>query len=244
MVSHASGEGLGGFLRVKAVVLEDARQDTYNFEVADTHTYFVGQLNAWVHNACDPGDLLANGGGYLGGDGTTIIGVYGNKFTRLPDGTFEKVGPATAEEIATAKVVVEVPPTSLDFHETGYRIDFYDISGNPIKWLNPEKNQIEDIPLDIKFHKDHILPKHEIRRMAVTAGLKDGQIKVLLNDPKNFQPLEQSLNCSKGCRINGTDNPWDTYKGNPIRDDYRAWLENEQDLLRQHFLNQITEMKQ
>ena len=122
VVSHASGEGLGGFLRVKAVVLEDARQDTYNFEVADTHTYFVGQLNAWVHNACDPGDLLANGGGRL--DDTTIIGVYGNKFTELPDGTYENIGPATADEIAAAKVVVEVQ--SFAYGTSG---------GGPGRWL-------------------------------------------------------------------------------------------------------------
>jgi hypothetical protein len=106
VVSHASGEGLGGFLRIKAVVLEDARQDTYNFEVADTHTYFVGQLNAWVHNACDPGDLLANGGQYLGDDRTTMVGVHGGLFEKLPDGTFENIRPATAEEIALAGVVV------------------------------------------------------------------------------------------------------------------------------------------
>ena len=107
MVSHASGEGLGGFLRVKAVVLEDARQDTYNFEVADTHTYFVGQLNAWVHNACDPGDLLANGGQYLSDDKTKMVGVHGGLFEKLPDGTFENIRPATAEEIELAGVVVQ-----------------------------------------------------------------------------------------------------------------------------------------
>lgn len=223
-------------------MLEDARQDTYNFEVADTHTYFVGQLNAWVHNACDPGDLLANGGQYLGDDGTTIIGVYGNKFTRLPDGTFEKVGPATAEEIATAKVVVEVPPTSLDFHETGYRVDFYDISGNPTKWLNPETNQIEDIPLDIKFHKDHILPKKEILEMARIAGLNAEQTGRLLNDPRNFQPLNGSMNCSKGCKVNGTENPWDTYKNEPLDEDYKLWLVEQQDRMREHMQSQIDRM--
>ncbi len=40
---------------MKSVVLGDAHRDTCNFQVADTHTFFVGTLKAWVHNACDPG---------------------------------------------------------------------------------------------------------------------------------------------------------------------------------------------
>ncbi len=44
-----------GFLRVKSLTLEDKTTTVYNFEVAGTHTYFVGKLQAWVHNAdCDP----------------------------------------------------------------------------------------------------------------------------------------------------------------------------------------------
>ncbi len=52
IVSHASGEGQGGALLVKAVNARPETEDTYNFEVADTHTYFVGKTQAWVHNAC------------------------------------------------------------------------------------------------------------------------------------------------------------------------------------------------
>lgn len=61
VVRYDNGDGQAGFLLVKSVVLEDARQDTYNFEVADTHTYFVGKLNAWVHNTCEAADSIANG---------------------------------------------------------------------------------------------------------------------------------------------------------------------------------------
>ena len=56
VVRNNNGEA-SGFLLVKSVVLEDERQDTYNFEVADTHTYFVGKLEAWVHNACKPASV-------------------------------------------------------------------------------------------------------------------------------------------------------------------------------------------
>ncbi|MEJ2467362.1 MAG: hypothetical protein P8045_17030, partial [Candidatus Thiodiazotropha sp.] len=43
-----------GFLRVKSLELEDHATSVYNFEVADTHTYFVGDSKAWVHknNPC------------------------------------------------------------------------------------------------------------------------------------------------------------------------------------------------
>jgi hypothetical protein len=42
----------GDRLEVTAVQKNSAQQDTYNFEVAEFHTYFVGALGAWVHNAC------------------------------------------------------------------------------------------------------------------------------------------------------------------------------------------------
>jgi hypothetical protein len=34
-----------------------ALHDTFNFEVADFHTYFVGEDGAWVHNMKDCGEL-------------------------------------------------------------------------------------------------------------------------------------------------------------------------------------------
>jgi hypothetical protein len=45
-------------LRVIAVENTGRTQATFNIEVADTHTYFVGDAQAWVHNACP----LANDG--------------------------------------------------------------------------------------------------------------------------------------------------------------------------------------
>ena len=36
-----------------------------NFEVADYHTYFVGKLGVWVHNACVPNGDLAKEIGML-----------------------------------------------------------------------------------------------------------------------------------------------------------------------------------
>jgi hypothetical protein len=46
-------ENAGGRrLRVAGVERTGERETVYNFEVEGVHTYFVGQLGAWVHNAC------------------------------------------------------------------------------------------------------------------------------------------------------------------------------------------------
>ena len=44
----------GRAVRVAGVDAVPLEATVYNFEVEDTHTYFVGDLGAWVHNACDP----------------------------------------------------------------------------------------------------------------------------------------------------------------------------------------------
>ena len=37
---------------VQAITHDARHHDTYNFEVADYHTYFVGNDSVWVHNTC------------------------------------------------------------------------------------------------------------------------------------------------------------------------------------------------
>lgn len=43
----------GDVVTVKSVSRLSGKFATYNFEVADYHTYFVGEKGVWVHNACD-----------------------------------------------------------------------------------------------------------------------------------------------------------------------------------------------
>lgn len=43
---------IGQVRRVHSVVQAAERQDTYNFQVTDYHTYFVGHSGTWVHNVC------------------------------------------------------------------------------------------------------------------------------------------------------------------------------------------------
>ncbi len=49
-----------GALRVKAVTLEDTPFWAYNLEVADHHTFFVGETSAWVHNCNKPTRVAKN----------------------------------------------------------------------------------------------------------------------------------------------------------------------------------------
>jgi len=42
----------GGHLTVKSLTSLERSPKTYNVEVGDFHTYFVGEQGAWVHNQC------------------------------------------------------------------------------------------------------------------------------------------------------------------------------------------------
>ncbi|MCE2593852.1 hypothetical protein K6Y31_03380 [Motilimonas cestriensis] len=44
----------GDNFTIKSVKASEFNQDTFNFEVADYHTYFVGEEGIWVHNKCLP----------------------------------------------------------------------------------------------------------------------------------------------------------------------------------------------
>ena len=131
------------------------------------------------------------------------------------------------------------PPVDDGFHPSGFRIEFYDESGRPLKWRNPLTDQVEVIPADMVLHRDHILPIVGIKRLPGFDELTGAQQKLLLQDPRNFQPLEGRMNCSKHCRIQGTGNSWDFYRGKPIDPNYSLWLKQQQDIIRDDFLDLI-----
>ncbi len=64
----------GKVLTVEVVDADSLLQDTFNFEVAETHTYFVGEQGAWVHNNCsaklDDVTMSVDNLVYRGGSGT------------------------------------------------------------------------------------------------------------------------------------------------------------------------------
>jgi hypothetical protein len=54
---------------VRTVSKTNRVENTFNLEVADFHTYFVGELAVWVHNACAytvPGSRTRSGQNYHG----------------------------------------------------------------------------------------------------------------------------------------------------------------------------------
>lgn len=73
----------GKTIKVHSIKLEDTRQDTYNFEVADYHTYFVGDDGVWVHNNCVD-DLMGHLGNMSREEAGTLISKWGK-------GTYKKV---------------------------------------------------------------------------------------------------------------------------------------------------------
>ena len=56
-----------GNLTVSGIKIDARKQDTYNFEVAGFHTYFVGKERVWVHNSCSrPANMSPVGAGRKG----------------------------------------------------------------------------------------------------------------------------------------------------------------------------------
>ena len=92
------------------------------------------------------------------------------------------------------------------------------------------------------FHKDHVFPLAGIRELKGFNNLSPHQQASLLTDPKNYQPMLGSMNCSKGCRVVGTANDWKTYKGQPLNEGYRDWLKRAQNDMIEHFEKRIKHM--
>ena len=145
---------------------------------------------------------------------------------------------------ATNRPIRSAKPGTIQrgFHSSGYRSEFYNAAGNPTKWRNPETGKLEKIPADAVFHKDHVFPLAGIRGLDGFNDLSPYQKASLLTDPKNYQPLLGSMNCSKGCRVVGTANDWKTYKGQPLNEGYRKWLEYEQREMTRYFERRIKDI--
>lgn len=76
--------GTGRTLRVRSVTARAGVSDTYNFEVERTHTYFVGKLRAWVHNACSEGGSATKGGLPSNGVDYDTISTAGPSQSAIP----------------------------------------------------------------------------------------------------------------------------------------------------------------
>ncbi|WP_394823067.1 polymorphic toxin-type HINT domain-containing protein [Pendulispora albinea] len=83
----------GRDVRVAHVVPVAQEALVYNIEVEQTHTYFVGHLATWVHNACSAIDNAVTGGGPPGVPGP--VSIHHSLGTLQPNGVgkFEVKGP-------------------------------------------------------------------------------------------------------------------------------------------------------
>ncbi|NER65461.1 hypothetical protein G3436_18335, partial [Pseudomonas sp. MAFF212427] len=183
--------------------------------------------------------LLSTVGNVAGKVTGKVVNVVGSKTSGSDKGT-----PSTPNPPDTKFEPPKPPvkPGQPAVHNNGFRSEFYAADGTPVQWRNPLTGKVEAIPEGAKVHLDHIYPKKEIEALPGFSSLTSEQQRKLLNDPMNFQPLTASTNCSKGCRVNGTDNPWDTYKGQPLDANYKKWLQEEQSAMMNYLRRQILSM--
>ena len=81
---------------------------------------------------------------------------------------------------------------------------------------------------------DHIFPKARIKELPGFDKLTPDQQDAVLNNLKNFQGLPQSLNASKGSKID-----WDAYLGDPLNPKYAKALGKLQGVMQREIQQQI-----
>jgi hypothetical protein len=168
-------------------------------------------------------------------EGDQIVGVV--------DEATGKAVKFTQDGLRGLEQILSAPGPTTRYHKSGYRSEFYEEAGTAFRWRNPMNGRLEDIPSGVQFHKEHILPKKIIiNELKGFETLSPAQKNKILNDPRNFQPMEGTLNCSKGCRVQRTDNEWLNYKGEPLDANYREWLGRQQDDIREYLEGVIDRM--
>jgi RHS repeat-associated protein len=100
LLQRADGEPA----RVISVVNSGTTAATFNLEVADFHTYFVGEDRIWVHNACDPTELHHIIPKYLGGAKNGPLAAIPRSYHQLITNAFRRLapygkGPRSLEEV-------------------------------------------------------------------------------------------------------------------------------------------------
>ena len=77
-----------GALKVASIATDAGTHTTYNFEVEDFHTYFVGDSALWVHNMCGGGGAkgVENVGDFMADNASRLNRKLGKKIGqgRLP----------------------------------------------------------------------------------------------------------------------------------------------------------------
>ena len=96
------------------------------------------------------------------------------------------------------------------------------VNGKP-HVTDPLTGKLEDAT-KYKVTVDHILPQNyfntDKRFKALPQSIRDS----IVNSPENLQPMLKSANSSKGSRTELSGQSWDTWKGQRIDADYKAYL--------------------
>jgi hypothetical protein len=119
------------------------------------------------------------------------------------------------------------------------------LENGELKWINPIRNKPEVFKVLDKVHVDHIFPQKAIKEVNPIEWekLPKSVQDKLLNDPDNLQPMLGKANCSKGCKVEGSANEWDTWTINgetkKIDPNYKKTLQAQQEAMRQKVLDAI-----
>jgi hypothetical protein len=81
---------------------------------------------------------------------------------------------------------------------------------------------------------DHIFPKARIKELPGFGTLTLSEQSAVLNNLENFRGLPQSLNASKGSRID-----WSKYRGQPLDTQYAKELADLQQIMKTELMTQI-----
>ncbi len=198
-----------GLLTVVSLTPLEASPVTYNFTVADYHTYFVGEMGAWVHNT---------GGCICGAGNSTKYADYNSnadvpeKYSSDPRFDDFAADPAHAGAITT-KTRIEAM-TGLDAESRGLikgpitrgpaEIEFFDKDGTPWDVKAPPSSRSD---IDFKFVLKDVINSitKELRKKGDPAGTFPNSItgkpeprRILLNttylNDSHYKSVKERLN--------------------------------------------------
>ena len=135
-----------GALRVKALTLEDQPFLAYNLEVADDHSFFVGEARAWVHNGpCDNPHLRGS---------TPVAGTRGtgvDRAARLEVELVQRTGSGTLEGGWTAQEIAFIRqhgrlPDNIVGHHINNVAKFPEWQGDPrnIRFVRGQAGNLQE----------------------------------------------------------------------------------------------------
>ncbi|BCE02786.1 polymorphic toxin-type HINT domain-containing protein [Marinicellulosiphila megalodicopiae] len=221
---------------VLSMIKTDEIETVYNIEVLGFHTYFVGELNIWVHNAnCWAVDLKdkLDKGEISKSEYVDKVNTYKKLENKLGEDNVQNYTvSSTKGGIVISrkdKTVGEKLRLDRDGNVTVAGKDDLEFSTTTQKmrnesnavgseYVNPYTNKVETVTQKmvddgIKFSPDHVVPVKDIKQMKGFDKLsKEDQMKVIYHD-SNIQNMPSMYNQSKGGKNLNSGDKWNSYDG-------------------------------